>query len=344
VKIAKKLGKNEEETMLVVAQAENLKKSLGASWNASQSFYSYRDRETGLVSTGKVIAKKKGDGNMRPKVEFEAGVRLLIEIQTQNPAAKRPEVEISEYFTKSKGEVETILGHQFQWRTGGLVATTQKTFTRIGRVSVTGLDEKDKVIVKLIDTTGEDITLALPLWAGVPEAQQANALIGRNLMTADRFDRPFGLPSLPASPDPEAEPVSMSVTLPWNQLIGEGLLAYGFRAEATRLTAHLMNAVIQNLKQNRAFYQRYHAEKGAGIGERNSVQGFAPVGLFMQTLGVTILSSTKVKLEGKNLFPWAVTIKYKGLTVVRGLEQTVVTFSNGESVIVKEEQACIVEM
>jgi hypothetical protein len=344
MKIAKKLGKHEEETMLIQAQAENLKASLVASWNANQSFYSYRDRETGLVSTGKVIAQKRGNGNLRPKEEFEAGVRLLIEIQTNNPAAKRPEVEISEYFTKSKGEVETIFGHQFQWRTGGLVAATQKLFKRVGRVSVMGLDEKDKIVVKLIDTTGEDITLALPLWAGVPEAQQANALIGRNISTADRFDRPFGMPSLPTSPDPEADAVSMSVTFPWNQLIGEGLLAYGFRTEATLLTAHLMNAVIQNLKQNRAFYQRYHAEKGIGIGERNSLHGFAPVGLFMQTLGVTILSSKKVKLEGKNLFPWAVTIKYKGLTVVRGLEQTVVTFSNGESVIVKEETPCIVEM
>jgi hypothetical protein len=66
--------------------------------------------------------------------------------------------------------------------------------------------------------------------------------------------------------------------------------------------------------------------------------------LFMQALGVTILSATKVKLEGRNLFPWPVTIKYKGLTVVRGLEQTVVMFSNGQSVIVKDEQPCIVEM
>jgi len=297
-----------------------------------------------LVSTGKVIASKKGNGNLRPKAEFENKFRLLIEIQTKSPAAKRPEVEISEFFTKTKGEVETILSHQFQWRTGGLVATTQKLFARVGRISVTGLDEKDKVIVKLIDTSSEDITLALPLWAGIPEAQQANALIGRNISTADRFDSPFGLPSLPLSPDPEAEAVSMSVALPWNQLIGEGLLAYGFRGQATRLTAHLMNAVIQDLKQNHSFHQRYHAEKGTGIGERNSLQGFAPVGLFLQTLGVTILSATKVKLEGRNLYPWAVTLKYKGLTVVRGLEQTVVTFSNGESVIVKEEQPCIVEM
>jgi hypothetical protein len=344
VKIANKLGKHEEETMLVQSQAEILRTSLVASWNPNQSFYSYRDRETGLVSTGKVIASKKGNGNLRPKAEFENKFRLLIEIQTKSPAAKRPEVEISEFFTKTKGEVETILSHQFQWRTGGLVATTQKLFARVGRISVTGLDEKDKVIVKLIDTSSEDITLALPLWAGIPEAQQANALIGRNISTADRFDSPFGLPSLPLSPDPEAETVSMSVALPWNQFIGEGLLAYGFRGQATRLTAHLMNAVIQDLKQNHSFHQRYHAEKGTGIGERNSLQGFAPVGLFLQTLGVTILSATKVKLEGRNLYPWAVTLKYKGLTIVRGLEQTVVTFSNGESVIVKEEQPCVVEM
>lgn len=344
VKIAKNIGKPDEETALVRSQAETLKASITAGWNANQSFYSYRDRETGLVSEGKVIARKKGDGNMRPKAEFEAGVRLLIEIQTKNPAAKRPEVEISEFYSKSKGEVETILSLQFQWRTGGLVATSQKLFSRVGRVTVTGLDEKDKIIVKQIDTTGEDITLALPLWAGVPETQEANALVGRNISTADRFDRPFGLPSLPLSPDPEADDISMGVALPWNQLIGEGLLAYGFRAEATRLTAHLMNAVIQNLIQNHAFYQRYHAEKGTGIGERNSVQGFAPVGLFMQALGVTILSSARVKLEGRNLFPWPVTIKYKGLTVVRGIEQTVVTFINGESVIVKEEDTCVVEM
>jgi uncharacterized protein YlzI (FlbEa/FlbD family) len=39
-----------------------------------------------------------------------------------------------------------------------------------------------------------------------------------------------------------------------------------------------------------------------------------------------------------------VTIKYKGLTVARGQEQTTITFPNGESVIVKEETPCVVEM
>jgi len=344
IMIARQLNKPEEETALIQARAETLKASVEAGWNARSSFYSYRDRETGLTSSGRAIAKKKGDGNLRPKFTSETPVRLLIEIQTKNPAAKRPEVEISEYFAKSKGEVETIPGYQFQWRTGGLVATSQKTYSRVGKVEVRGLEGNDKIIVKVIDTSGEDLTLALPVWAGIPDKQKVHALIGRNVMNAERFDRPFGMPSLPDSPAPEAEPVSMSIHLPWNQLIGEGLLAYGFRSEATRLTAHLMNAVILNLKKNHAFYQRYHAEKGTGIGERDSLQGFAPLGLFMQSLGVSILSSTRVRLEGRNLFPWPVTIKYKGLTIVRGLDQTVVTFVNGESAIVKDEAPCIVEM
>jgi hypothetical protein len=345
-KIARQLGKPEEETTLITAQAGKVKASIEAAWNPRSSFYSYRDRETEQVSIGKVIAKRKGDGTLRvrPVFESETPVRLLVEIQTKSPAAKRPEVEIAEYFTKSKGGVEVIAGHQFQWRTGGLVATTQNVFTRVGRVSVEGLEENDRVNVKIIDTTGEDITLALPLWAEVPEKQKAYAMVGRNIVTAERFDRPFGMPSLPLVPDKEAESVSMGVSLPWNVLVAEGLLAYGFRDEAARLTAHWMNAVIQNLKQNRAFFQRYHAEKGSGLGERNSLTGFAPVGSFMQALGVTILSSTRVRLEGRNPFPWQVTIKYKGLTVTRGLEQTTVTFINGESVIVKDEAACIVEM
>ena len=344
VKISRALGKPGEETALVQARAETLKASIETGWNAPSSYYSYRDRETGLTSNGRVIAGKKGDGNMRPGFESEKPVRLLIEIQTKSPAARRPEVEIHEYFAKAQGEVETVLGHQFQWRTGGLVATSQKIFSRVGRVTVRGLDEKDRINVKVVDTSGEDITLALPIWAGIPDKQKVQALVERNLTAPDRFDRPFGMPSLLLAGDAEAESVSMSVHLPWNQLIGEGLLAYGFRAEAARLTAHMMNAVIRNLKQNRSFHQRYHAEKGTGIGERNSLHGFAPLGLFMQTLGVTILSATRVKLEGRNLFPWPVTIKFKGLTVVRGLDQTVITFVNGESAIVKDEAPCLVEM
>jgi hypothetical protein len=184
----------------------------------------------------------------------------------------------------------------------------------------------------------------LPLWAGVPGVQQAQVMIGRNILNAERFDRPFGIPACPTVPNAEADAAVSSVYLPWNQLICEGMLAYGFRQEAARLLAHLMTGVILNLKQKRAFYQRYHAETGLGLGERNAVSGLAPVGLFLQVLGVQVLSSTSVRLEGENPFPWPVTVQYKGLKIVRGLDRTEVRFPNGKSVVVDDPAPCIVSL
>ena len=132
--------------------------------------------------------------------------------------------------------------------------------------------------------------------------------------------------------------------LPWNLLICEGLLRYGYRADAARLFVRNMSAVIQNLKQNRAFYARYHAEKGTGIGERNALNGMAPVGLFLQVLGVEILSASRVRLEGDNPFPWDVTVQYKGLKIIRGQKKTEIIFANGKSVTVTGTEPTVVEL
>jgi hypothetical protein len=74
------------------------------------------------------------------------------------------------------------------------------------------------------------------------------------------------------------------------------------------------------------------------------LSGFAPVGLFLQVLGVQILSPRRVRLEGENPFPWEVTIRYRGLKVVRGLDKTDVVFANGKSVSVTDTSPCIVEL
>jgi len=338
-RIAEQLGQ-EDEVRLVEKQAESLKSALDDAWNPRTALYCYRDRETGDSSSGKVLGRLRGSGTIKLKQTFEPPIRLLIEVQTKSPAAKRPQVVISEYVTK--GENEIIRGGQFQWRSGGLVATSQQVHEKIGRIQFKGVDAKDKVIVRSLDYAGEDHTLLLPLWAGVPNGQQAQALVNRTILNAERFDRPFGIPACPNVPDAEANSTCSSVYLPWNQLICEGLLAHGFRREAARLVAHLMTGVIQNLKQKRAFYQRYHADSGQGLGERNALSGLAPVGLFLQVLGVQVLTSTRVRLEGKNPFPWPVTVQYKGLKISRGLDHTEVKFPNGKSVMVNDPSPCIV--
>lgn len=330
------------EITLLEAQAGKLQAALEACWNPRAALYAYRDRENGLSGRGKVLARLRGSSAHRLKLTFEQPVRLLLEVQTKNPATRRPQIGLAEYVTK--GRAETIASGQFQWRSGGLVATSQRVYTRLGRIEVDGLESRDRLIVRSVDYTSEDHSLFLPLWASLPDRQRAQTMIGRALLDAQRFDRPYGVPACPAAPQAEAESTCLSVHLPWNQFIGEGLLAYGFRGEAARLVAHLMTAVIQNLKQKRAFYQYYHAEKGTGLGERDALTGLAPVGLFLQTLGVEIVSATKVRLEGHNPFPWPVTVKYRGLSVARHADRTEVTFPNGRTITVTDATPCTVSL
>jgi len=103
-----------------------------------------------------------------------------------------------------------------------MVANQQQIHEKIGRVQIKGVDAKDKVIVHQLDYTGEDHSLMLPLWAGVPDKQQAQVMINRTILNAGRFDRPFGIPACSNVPDTEADSTCSSVYLPWNQLICEG--------------------------------------------------------------------------------------------------------------------------
>jgi hypothetical protein len=93
-----------------------------------------------------------------------------------------------------------------------------------------------------------------------------------------------------------------------------------------------MKASIQNLRKENAFRQYYHGKTGAGQGEKDSLLGLPPLGLFLRTLGVQIISSQKVLITGPNPFPWAVTIKYKGLTIIQQKKKVLIIFPNGQSI------------
>jgi hypothetical protein len=343
IKMAELLKRDDASTLLH-AQAATLRQSIESMWQPRTGLYHYRDRETGMSLSGRILARQSGPGTIPIKLKFDAPVRLLVEVQSQNPLVKRPEIRLHQFSTKPADE--TVTNSAYQRRNSGLIYTSQKTYSRLAKVMVKGLQEEDAVVVSTLDFTSEDHTLFMPLWAGVPDEQRAQIMIGRALLDANRFHRPYGIPACPVAPSghPEAESVSLAVHLPWNLFICEGLLRYGFRSDAARIVAHLMTAVVQNLKQNRAFFARYHAESGAGIGERNALTGLAPVGLFLQVLGIQILSPTRVRVEGENPFPWQVSIAYRGLKVVRGLEGTIITFPNGKSVKVTDLSPCMVEM
>ena len=310
-------------------------------WDADAVLYHLRYRDTHRSPAGKLLGTQRGAGTLALDRSFRQPVRLLVRLELKGEATRRPEVSLRGQNGEAP-QTERLERKDFQWGAGLAVATTRRVYTRMAEIEVAGLEKRDRFSVSVMDFSTEDLTLFLPLWAGIPNSRRALNIVSRTLLAADRFGGRFGIPVCPASPNPESAPVCQAVHLPWNALIGEGLLGYGLQAEAAQLTARLMSAVIQNLKQQHAFARSYHAESGAGIGERNSVQGLAPLGLFLGTLGVRIESPQRVVLSGKNPFPWSITVKYSGLTISRHADQTLVVFPDGQTVTLDDPTDAVV--
>jgi hypothetical protein len=49
-------------------------------------------------------------------------------------------------------------------------------------------------------------------------------------------------------------------------------------------------------------------------------------------------------LTGKNPFPWPVTVKYRGLTITRNLNQTVIVFPDAQSITLEDPTNAVVSV
>ena len=331
------------------SRAADLRLLTETCWDESAACYHNRDRATHRSPAGKTLGRQSGNGKFTLGQSFPAPVRLLVRIKLTGEASRRPEI-ILHGQEEADSRSECLGRLDFQWGPGLAVATSEQVYTHLEQVEISGLHARDQVSIQIMDFSSEDISLILPLWAGTPALPRLQALANGTLLAETRFWKPFGLPACssgnsktrPTSAERTIDSTRQAVHLPWNALAGQGLLAYGMRTEAARLTARLMKAVIQNLKKQHAFFQAYHAETGEGLGERNALQGLAPIGLFLETLGVIIHSSTSLTLTGKNPFPWPVTVKYRGLTVTRQAEQTLVIFQDGQSLTLDDPTEAVV--
>ena len=330
IKMAELNGRS-SDILTLTSQADKLRKMVLSCWNKDDLAYHYLDRDTHLCLPGNLLREQKADSMITLGINFSSPVRIQVRLTGQDISLKRPKITIHGKLN-DKEITEVLESRNFSFSTRGASLTTDRIFTHIQDVEIEGINPDSDLLIKTIDLTALDISLLLPLWAGIPDEEDAQALVYRTIMDASQFDHPFGIPALSRITEPQAEMIGSSVHLPWNQLIGEGLLRYGYRMEAVRLSVHLMAAVIQNLKQAHAFYRSYNAETGAGQGDKNALQGFAPVGFFLETLGVKIESPNRVILSGENLYPWPVTVKYKGLTVTRLMGRSEIVFPNGQTV------------
>lgn len=311
-----------------------LHKAVLECWHTSLSMFNPRDRDTHQIQTGEVLGEQVGPGSIKVGRKFRQPVRLRITIITPEEQMRRAAGSIRgsvagfnpQKAAKASATEEALPPQRFRWRPGAGQSTSQAVFTQVEEVEIANIEPSDVVRVETVGHILQDISGLVPLWAAIPGEKQALEMCKQALMNEKRFGRPFGIPVSATAEDPDHQVVSF----PWNMLVIQGLLAYGLRDEAAILISHLMEACTGVLKREGTFRRYYFADTGGGTGERGALEGLPPLGLFMEVLGVRVLTPFKVHISGENPFPWPVTVRYRGLTVLRQKEKTTVIFPDGQ--------------
>lgn len=342
-RMARVLGREQDLPGLETA-AERLKSAVESAWNETASAYFDRDRDTHFSTHGEELASGRGSGTILVQRSFEHPVRLQILIQTDETLRRRPVIFIHGRSASGHPRIERINDEQLRWRPGLGQATGKYVYSMLERIEIHGLEPDDQIHFDSVGYDFQDHSTLAPLWAGIPRPARAKQLVEETLTNPERFWRACGVPACVRPPQAEGAEVCASVHLPWNQLIGEGLLQYGFRQEAAELVTRLMSVAVQSLKTERAFRRYYHAETGQGLGERNALNGLAPLSLFLETLGIRLISPTRVALSGFTPYPRPVTVKYRGLTILCQKEKTTVIFPDGQAIVIDDPTPRIVSL
>jgi hypothetical protein len=164
-------------------------------------------------------------------------------------------------------------------------------------------------------------------------------------MNKNRFLSSHGLKSCIELQDTGDVPEEFSwVNLLFNNFIISGLIRYGEQKKAAELFTRIMNAVVMSMNTDLKLHRLYHGETGKPVGTGNTLISLMPISLFLKILGVKIINSMKVEITGSNPFPWLVTIKFHGLTVVQQETKALIIFPDGQTVTAENNQAQIISL
>ena len=130
----------------------------------------------------------------------------------------------------------------------------------------------------------------------------------------------------------------------WLSFIMDGMIKYGESKKAAEVFTRMMEAVVYSINSDLTLHRFYNSETGKPSGTINSLTSLIPIGTFLDVIGVKIINPFKVEITGSNPFPWLVTIKYRGLTVVQQDKKTVILFSNGQNITVDNTHPQIISI
>ncbi|MEJ5314115.1 MULTISPECIES: MGH1-like glycoside hydrolase domain-containing protein [Anaerolinea] len=322
--LARRLGRGEEEAWLE-AKAALLNAAVQSCWDHRSGVFRYRDMQSHRSPAARELLAFHGSGVFKPKRQPLKPQRLVVQLTAPEAHTLSAIVHIRGVNAVNERVQEEFSPREISWHNGVGRLTTRNLFARVEEISVSGVPFGDQGRVLAAGLDVVDISLFLPLWAGVVKDKQAKNLVQKTLFR--QMLRRFGLPVLMGKGKNSPTPAEgQAVSLPWNALIAHSLLDWGMRREAADLFGRFLQPALEALKTRHTFFQYYHAETGAPMGEAGHLWGIPPLRLFLRIAGIEKIAPQEVEVSGFNAFPFPVTVKYQRISVTREGDTTTVRF------------------
>lgn len=318
-----------------------------AAWRDDLQGTRHRDRDGHESPAGTDLGLGQGVFQLELDRKSPTSQRVLIRVNGEESLARSLRIHIHGRGKRGRTGVEKLDYSHVQWFWEYGTATSAKLYSYIEKIEVLDCDEKIEISFRTVDYERADITQLLPLWADALNTGQAQQLVQGSILNPERYWCRAGLPlcSLDDSwLSHSGRERAGTVSILWNSMIGEGLLAYGYPEEAAELLQRIMQPIIQGLRQEHAFRAVYDASDLSGKGSFDAISGLAPLSFILKVAGLELYSPTKLKIFGKNHLPWPVQISWQGLAIVRDTNSADITFPDGQTRHIEGEEACMITL
>lgn len=306
--------------------AAGLKDQVQASWDEQKGTYTYRDIQTGRCPARTSLLEVKSNGTVKKKAVCKPEGRVIVRCLLGDRLSGIVEVVL--HGKNQTGQVNEVFHFGLgQYQNGVGRITSQSLFNEIEQVETSGLQKTDRVFIQQVGYEDEDVSLLLPLWAGIPTAEQAKELLEKTIFS--RYLGRNGLTALPLDRYPER---AHGVPLLWNELIAEGLCNYGFRQQAAELLFRQMTAAARQWQNSGWMNDVLDADTASGLGRRDGLSSLPGVLPFLRVLGFEYFGVNEILFNGLNEYLPAFTVQYGRANVQMKADGTTISTLNGSKI------------
>lgn len=297
-------------------------------WCESRSSYRWMDLENLTEIKSQKLCAYQKNGKFTPGKHLFSAARIAVCIQRGTPALSNVQITIH---GRSNNETvsETLTSRQIQWQMQYGRGMTTNTFSTLEEVEIAGLNKKDRIQFYIPGTEFEDISLLLPLWAGIPIAKRAHQMIEKTV--ARRYLSPAGLANLPRKKTAVNFPSEDEVSLFWNSMIIEGLQNYHADELAAQIFATLLDQSARSLKSNHGLFPSIQIDPPTCCGDRDSLSSLLPAVDLNRVLGIHMWTDHEMIISNFNTFFPPINVKYNRTKVEFLAQETKIQSINGET-------------